>query len=64
MVSKVLTSKEVCRLVGKSPAALRKATSLGTFPRATHRDGRICLWTESAVQGWIDSKAVGTAEAA
>ena len=57
MLPKLLSSPQVCNLVGKSQGALRQAVYCGKFPKNTHRDGNKPLWSEECIQAWMDSIA-------
>ena len=51
---RLLTFREVCRIVGLSRATVYKRIQNGTFPPPIHIAPRVPRWRSDAFQAWID----------
>lgn len=52
----VLRKRELCRLLGVSPATLDRQRAQGDFPAPIKLGEQAVGWTMTSVQAWIDSR--------
>ncbi|EGU56070.1 helix-turn-helix transcriptional regulator [Vibrio tubiashii] len=49
----ILTTREVCRLIKRTPATLYRWWKSGRFPRPLRHNGRAYGWDKDAVDNWL-----------
>lgn len=54
----VLRKRELCKLLGISPATLDRQRARGDFPAPIKLGEQAVGWTMASVQAWIDSRPV------
>lgn len=56
-MEKLLTLQEVLEFVTVSYSTIRRWVSTGTFPQPLNGRGKKLLWTQSAIESWIDRQS-------
>lgn len=56
-MEKLLTLQEVLELIRVSYPTIRRWMKAGTFPASINGKGRKLLWTQSAIESWINRQS-------